>query len=91
MSNKIGFWSVLALVVGSQIGSGVFMLPATLAPFGIYSVAGWITSSLGAISLALVVPLGATMNTTLAETADASNTALDKPSSDIKSPRYSST
>jgi basic amino acid/polyamine antiporter, APA family len=54
MSNKIGFWSVLALVVGSQIGSGVFMLPATLAPFGIYSVAGWITSSLGAISLALV-------------------------------------
>ena len=54
MSNKIGFWSVLALVVGSQIGSGVFILPASLAPFGMYSIAGWITSTIGAISLAVV-------------------------------------
>ena len=54
MSNKIGFWSVLALVVGSQIGSGVFMLPANLASFGGYSIAGWVVSSFGAISLALV-------------------------------------
>lgn len=54
MSNKIGFWSVLALVVGSQIGSGVFMLPASLASFGIYSIAGWIASAIGAIALALV-------------------------------------
>ena len=54
MSNRIGFWSVLALVVGSQIGSGVFMLPASLASFGMYSIAGWIASALGAISLAIV-------------------------------------
>jgi APA family basic amino acid/polyamine antiporter len=54
MSNKIGFWSVLALVVGSQIGSGVFMLPASLAPFGIYSIAGWVVSAIGAITLAIV-------------------------------------
>ncbi len=54
MSNRIGFWSVLALVVGSQIGSGVFMLPASLASFGEYSIVGWITSSIGAIALALV-------------------------------------
>lgn len=54
MSNRIGFWSVLALVVGSQIGSGVFMLPASLAPFGAYSIAGWIASAIGAISLAMV-------------------------------------
>ena len=54
MSNKIGFLSVLALVVGSQIGSGVFMLPASLAPFGVYSIAGWIASTIGAISLAIV-------------------------------------
>jgi APA family basic amino acid/polyamine antiporter len=54
MSNRIGFWSVLALVVGSQIGSGVFMLPASLASFGMYSIAGWIASAIGAISLAMV-------------------------------------
>ena len=53
-TNKIGFWSVLALVVGSQIGSGVFMLPASLAPYGIYSIFGWLISAAGALSLALV-------------------------------------
>lgn len=54
MSKRIGFWSVLALVIGSQIGSGVFMLPASLASYGIYSVFGWIASSIGAMSLAIV-------------------------------------
>jgi APA family basic amino acid/polyamine antiporter len=54
MSRKIGFWSVFAIVTGSQIGSGIFMLPASLAPFGAYSMAGWALSGLGAIMLALV-------------------------------------
>lgn len=54
MSQKIGFWSVFALVTGSQIGSGVFMLPASLAPYGLYSLWGWFFSGVGAISLALV-------------------------------------
>jgi len=53
-NNKIGFWSVLALVIGSQIGSGVFMAPASLAPFGVYSIIGWIISGIGAIALAMV-------------------------------------
>lgn len=54
MSHKIGFWAVFALVTGSQIGSGVFMQPASLAPFGIYSLLGWLISGTGAIALALV-------------------------------------
>lgn len=54
MSRKMGFWSVFALVTGSQIGSGVFMLPANLAPYGLYSLLGWIASGLGAIMLSLV-------------------------------------
>lgn len=54
MSQKIGFWAVFALVAGSQIGSGVFMQPASLAPFGMYSLLGWLISGGGAISLALV-------------------------------------
>lgn len=51
---KIGFWSVFALVIGSQIGSGVFMSPTTLAPYGMYSIAGWLLSGCGAVALALV-------------------------------------
>lgn len=54
MSQKIGFWAVFALVAGSQIGSGVFMQPASLAPYGKYSIWGWLISSMGAIALALV-------------------------------------
>jgi APA family basic amino acid/polyamine antiporter len=54
MSNKMGFWSVFALVTGSQIGTGVFMLPANLAPYGILSLGGWGIAGLGAVALALV-------------------------------------
>lgn len=53
-TQKMGFWAVFSLVIGSQIGSGVFMLPVALAPFGIWSLAGWALSGIGAISLALV-------------------------------------
>ena len=54
MNNKIGFWSVFAMVTGSQIGTGVFMLPASLAPYGAYSLIGWLISGVGAIALSLV-------------------------------------
>lgn len=54
MSRKLGFWSVFALVTGSQIGSGVFMLPSSLAAYGLLSLGAWIISGLGAIALALV-------------------------------------
>jgi APA family basic amino acid/polyamine antiporter len=54
MSEKMGFWPVFALVMGSQIGAAVFLLPAQLAPYGIYSIISWIISGLGAIMLTLV-------------------------------------
>lgn len=50
----MGFSSVIALVIGSQIGSGVFMLPASLALIGPISLFGWLISGSGAILLALV-------------------------------------
>jgi APA family basic amino acid/polyamine antiporter len=53
MSNRpLGFWSATALVVGSMIGSGVFMLPAALAPYGGASLAGWGITLCGALLLA---------------------------------------
>ena len=50
----LGFWSACALVVGNMIGSGIFLLPATLAPFGMASLLGWALSAVGAILLAIV-------------------------------------
>jgi APA family basic amino acid/polyamine antiporter len=54
MSKKLGFGAVLAIVFGSQIGSGIFVVPSELAPFGIYSIYAWIFAGLGAIFLAFV-------------------------------------
>ena len=53
-AKKIGFWGCTALVVGNMIGSGIFMLPATLAAFGGISIVGWICASIGAVLLAVV-------------------------------------
>ena len=50
----LGLWGCIALVVGNMIGSGIFLLPATLAPYGTVSILGWIATSFGAITLALV-------------------------------------
>ncbi|MFT3790908.1 MAG: amino acid permease [Rudaea sp.] len=48
----LGLWSATALVVGNMIGSGVFLLPASLAPYGQASLYGWILSATGALLLA---------------------------------------
>ena len=45
-------WMCVALVVGNIVGGGIFLLPASLAPFGLNSVLGWVLSSAGAILLA---------------------------------------
>lgn len=49
-----GFWICLALVIGNMIGSGFFLMPARLAPFGWNGVAGWMATTLGALCLAAV-------------------------------------
>lgn len=54
MSTKLGFWSVLAIVIGSQIGSGMFMLPASFAPYGLSGLVGWLLAAIGALSLGVV-------------------------------------
>lgn len=51
-ARQLGFWMTWAVVVGTMIGSGIFMLPASLAPFGANAVAGWIVSGVGAVALA---------------------------------------
>lgn len=53
-ARKLG-WGLAALVVaGNMIGSGVYLLPAALAPVGSASLIGWIVASAGAVLLAAV-------------------------------------
>jgi APA family basic amino acid/polyamine antiporter len=51
-ARPLGLWMATALVVGSMIGSGVFMLPASLAPYGAASLVGWGITLCGALLLA---------------------------------------
>ena len=53
-AGDIGFATAVALVVGNMIGSGVFLLPASLAPYRGMSLVGWGVSTVGSIFLALV-------------------------------------
>ncbi len=49
---QIGLVAATALVLGNMIGSGIFLLPASLAPYGGYSLVGWLISAAGALLLA---------------------------------------
>ncbi|HEX7374165.1 MAG TPA: amino acid permease [Steroidobacteraceae bacterium] len=51
---ELGFWISTALVVGNIIGMGIFMLPASLAPYGYTALAGWGITVAGMAVLARV-------------------------------------
>ncbi|MBB4864540.1 APA family basic amino acid/polyamine antiporter [Pseudomonas nitritireducens] len=59
---SMGFWSCTALVVGNMVGSGVFLLPSSLAAFGGLSLFGWLVSSTGAVILAFTFARLARLN-----------------------------
>lgn len=44
---------LVSLVVGNMIGTGIYILPASLASFGYYSLIAWGCTALGALFLAL--------------------------------------
>ncbi len=46
---------LLSLVVGNMIGTGIYVLPASLAQYGPYSLLAWIFTSAGAIFFALTI------------------------------------
>jgi APA family basic amino acid/polyamine antiporter len=52
---KLGLVAATALVIGNMIGSGIFLLPASLAPYGWNGVGGWILTIGGALVLAGVL------------------------------------
>jgi len=50
--DQLGIWMTSAIVVGSMIGAGIFLLPVALAPLGVNAIAGWLISSAGALCIA---------------------------------------
>lgn len=49
---KVGVPGAAALVAGSMIGSGVYLLPATMGAIGSISILGWLVATLAAVSIA---------------------------------------
>ena len=52
-SKPLGFWRTWSMSVGTMIGSGIFMMPAVLAPYGGIGLTAWIVSGVAAIIFAL--------------------------------------
>ncbi|HNP95775.1 MAG TPA: amino acid permease [Cyclobacteriaceae bacterium] len=50
----MGFWASTAFAIGNMIGSGIFLLPASLAFYGGIGMVGWLCSAVGAMLLALM-------------------------------------
>ena len=50
----LGFWMCTALVIGNTIGMGIFLQPASLAPFGYNALIAWAITIFGTLLLALV-------------------------------------
>jgi APA family basic amino acid/polyamine antiporter len=53
-ARTVGLWVATALVVGNMVGSGVFLLPSSLAAYGGISLVGWLFTAAGSFLLAWV-------------------------------------
>ncbi len=51
---SLGLATTTSVVIGNMVGSGIFLLPASLAVYGVYSLWGWAVSTFGALLLARV-------------------------------------
>ena len=51
---KMNFFSVIAFVIGLQLGSALFLLPEQLVPYGAWGALSWLVSGIGALSLTLI-------------------------------------
>ena len=51
-AKKIGLFTCIAVVAGNMMGSGIALLPASLAKIGSIAIFGWLIAMVGAVSLA---------------------------------------
>jgi APA family basic amino acid/polyamine antiporter len=54
-SRMLGKWMSAAMVVGSMVGSGIYLLPTTLAPYGPNLVVAFLLTGFGTMCLAFAV------------------------------------
>lgn len=52
--SKMGFWSLLSIVIGAQLGASIFLLPSQLAQYRTLGLCGWWLGGIGAILLTVV-------------------------------------
>lgn len=55
MQRAFGPWTATAMVVGTMIGAGIFVLPSALAPFGWTGLAGWLIGGAGVLAIGIVI------------------------------------
>jgi basic amino acid/polyamine antiporter, APA family len=53
-AGSLGLGTCTALVIGNMIGSGFFIAPAALAPYGTTALIGWAGMAVGAVCLGMV-------------------------------------
>lgn len=53
-ARPLGLLMCTALVVGNTIGMGIFMLPASLAPYGLNALGAWLITAAGCLMVAWV-------------------------------------
>jgi basic amino acid/polyamine antiporter, APA family len=53
-SRELGLVICTALLVGNTIGIGIFMMPASLAPYGLNALPAWLITAIGCIFIAWV-------------------------------------
>jgi arginine:agmatine antiporter len=54
-NRKIGPFLATALVASNMVGSGIFLLPATLAAVGSITLVGWVVATVGALLVAVTL------------------------------------
>ena len=54
-SRMLGKWMSAAMVVGTMVGSGIYLLPTTLAPFGFNLVLAFLVTGFGTMCLAFAL------------------------------------
>jgi arginine:agmatine antiporter len=54
-NRKVGPFLATALVASNMVGSGIFLLPATLAAVGSITLVGWVVATLGALLVAVTL------------------------------------
>ena len=75
-AGRLGLGLATVLVAGNLIGSGIYLLPATLGKIGSISLFGWIIAAVGALVLAGVFSLMMIVRPTEDGLADIVRTAL---------------